>query len=85
VTKPERVREKFEGLGAGGICALTRSSIGPIRKDADIAPLIEEVMQEVIAPSVVPLALTWIPAQLLPGILSLPMYLKAGLPRWPSI
>jgi len=42
--------QKFVGLvGAGGICALTRSSIGPIRKDPEIAPLIEEVMQEVIA------------------------------------
>jgi 2-dehydropantoate 2-reductase len=40
---------KFVGLGAGGICALTRSSIGPIRKDPDISPLIDEVMQEVIA------------------------------------
>jgi 2-dehydropantoate 2-reductase len=42
--------QKFVGLvGAGGICALTRSSIGPIRNDPDIAPLIDEVMQEVIA------------------------------------
>jgi 2-dehydropantoate 2-reductase len=41
--------QKFVGLvGAGGICALTRSSIGAIRKDPDIAPLIDEVMQEVI-------------------------------------
>jgi len=40
---------KFVGLGAGGICALSRSSIGPIRKDPDISPLIDEVMQEVIA------------------------------------
>jgi len=40
---------KFVGLGAGGICALTRSSIGPIREDPDISPLIDEVMQEVIA------------------------------------
>ena len=44
--------QKFVGLvGAGGICALTRSSIGPIRQDPDIAPLIDEVMQEVIAVS----------------------------------
>src|SRR6516164_4117411 len=42
--------KKFVGLvGAGGICALTRGSIGPVRKDPDIAPLIDEVMQEVIA------------------------------------
>jgi 2-dehydropantoate 2-reductase len=42
--------QKFVGVvGASGICALTRSSLGPIRKDPDIAPLIEEVMQEVIA------------------------------------
>ena len=41
--------QKFVGLvGASGICALTRSSIGPIRNDPDIAPLIEEAMQEVI-------------------------------------
>jgi 2-dehydropantoate 2-reductase len=40
---------KFVGVGAGGICALTRSSIGPIRRDPNIAPLIDEVMQEVIA------------------------------------
>ena len=42
--------QKFVGLvGGGGICALTRSSIGPIRKDPDIAALIEELMQEAIA------------------------------------
>ena len=42
--------QKFVGIvGGGGICALTRSSIGPIRKDPDIAPLIDEAMQEVIA------------------------------------
>jgi 2-dehydropantoate 2-reductase len=40
---------KFVGLAGAGICALTRSSIGPIRKDPDIEPLIDEVMQEVIA------------------------------------
>jgi 2-dehydropantoate 2-reductase len=40
---------KFVGLAVGGVCALTRSSIGPIRNDPDITPLIDEVMQEVIA------------------------------------
>ena len=42
--------QKFVGLvGAGAICALTRSSIGPIRKDPDISALIDEAMQEGIA------------------------------------
>jgi 2-dehydropantoate 2-reductase len=42
--------QKFVGLvGGGGICALARSSIGPIRKDPDIAALIEDLMQEAIA------------------------------------
>jgi len=42
--------QKFVGLvGAGGICALTRSSIGAIRNDPDIVPLVDEMMQEVIA------------------------------------
>jgi hypothetical protein len=41
--------QKFIGVvAASGICALTRSSIGPICKDPDIEPLIEEAMQEVI-------------------------------------
>ena len=45
--------QKFVGLvGGGAICALTRSSIGPIRKDPDIAVLIEELMQEAFTTAV---------------------------------
>jgi 2-dehydropantoate 2-reductase len=41
--------EKFIALVAtSGLCALTRSSIGPLRDDPDIAPLFEEAMREVV-------------------------------------
>jgi 2-dehydropantoate 2-reductase len=41
--------EKFFALVAtSGLCALARSSIGPLRDDPDIGPLFEDAMQEVV-------------------------------------
>src|SRR5262249_6775556 len=41
--------QKFVGLvAASGLCALTRRPIGEIRDDPDIAPLLDDAMQEVI-------------------------------------
>jgi 2-dehydropantoate 2-reductase len=41
---------KFIGLVAlSGLCALTRRPVGDLRDDPDLAPLIEEAMQEVVA------------------------------------
>jgi 2-dehydropantoate 2-reductase len=41
--------EKFIGLVAiSGLCALTRRPIGDLRDDPDIAPLIDNAMQEVV-------------------------------------
>ena len=41
--------EKFIALvAASGLCALTRRPIGDLRDDPDIAPLIEDSMQEVV-------------------------------------
>jgi len=41
--------EKFIGLVAiSGLCALTRRPIGDLRDDPDIAPLIDDAMQEVV-------------------------------------
>jgi 2-dehydropantoate 2-reductase len=41
--------EKFIGLVAiSGLCALTRRPVGDLRDDPDIAPLIDDAMQEVV-------------------------------------
>ena len=41
--------EKFIGLVAiSGLCTLTRWPIGDLRDDPDIAPLIDDAMQEVV-------------------------------------
>jgi 2-dehydropantoate 2-reductase len=41
--------QKFVGLvGASGLCALTRRPIGEVRDDPDIAPLLDDAMQEVV-------------------------------------
>jgi 2-dehydropantoate 2-reductase len=41
--------DKFIGLVAiSGLCALARRPIGDLRDDPDIAPLIDEIMQEVV-------------------------------------
>jgi ketopantoate reductase len=41
--------EKFIGLVAiSGLCALTRRPIGDLRDDPDVAPLIDDAMQEVV-------------------------------------
>jgi 2-dehydropantoate 2-reductase len=41
---------KFIGLVAlSGLCALTRRPVGDLRDDPDLAPLIEDTMQEVVA------------------------------------
>ncbi len=42
--------EKFIVLvAASGVCAVSRLPIGPLRDDPDIAPLLEEAMEEVVA------------------------------------
>lgn len=40
---------KFIGLTAmAGVCVVTRQSVGPVRDDPDIAPLIETAMREIV-------------------------------------